>query len=183
MKRRQDRWRTKTSSHLNTRQGSPKGHRNEAAEWAVNHRLTSKKTSLPFSEILLVLEPSKCRVHVLGGGAVIWFSCNVNFVSQIFIPLMRFRDRLKNTLKPMKWNIFHFSLDPLPPSQKWNSVLLLASFFDGKHKHEANFFWKSEIVTMKSPTPSSPPPSEKYFTSLASRYFWDGPLVWHRYVP
>ena len=25
------------------------------------------------------------------------------------------RYRLKNTLKPMKWNIFHFSLDPLPP--------------------------------------------------------------------
>ena len=52
------------------------------------------------------------------------------------------RDRLKNTLKPMKWNIFHFSLDPLPPSQKWNSVLLLASFYDGKHKHEAFFFLK-----------------------------------------
>ena len=68
------------------------------------------------------------------------------------------RDRLKNTLKPMKWNIFHFSLDPLPPSRKWNSVLLLASFYDGKHKHEANFFWKSEIVTMKS---LPPPPLVK----------------------
>ena len=50
----------------------------------------------------------------------------------------------------------YFSLLPWPPppSQKWNSVLLLASFYDGKHKHEANSFWKSEIVTMKSPTPS-----------------------------
>ena len=81
----------------------------------------------------------------------------------------------------MKWNIFHFSLDPLPPSQKWNSVLLLASFYDGKHKHEANFVWKSEIVTMKSPTPS--PPGEKYFTSLASGYFWDGPLyTWFQII-
>ena len=31
---------------------------------------------------------------------------------------------------------------PPPPSQKWKSVLLLASFYDGKHKHEANFFLK-----------------------------------------
>ena len=77
-----------------------------------------------------------------------------------------------------QWSEIFFTspLTPLPPPpQKWNSVLLLASFYDGKHKHEANFGGKSEIVTMKSPTP---PPSEKYFTSLASRYFWDGPLLW-----
>ena len=50
----------------------------------------------------------------------------------------------------------YFSLLPSPPplSQKWNSVLLLASFYDGRHKHEANFCGKSEIVIMKSPTPS-----------------------------
>ena len=55
----------------------------------------------------------------------------------------------------------YFSLLPWPPppSQKWNSVLLVASFYDGKHKHEANLFWKSEIVTMKSSTP--PPPLVK----------------------
>ena len=87
--------------------------------------------------------------------------------------LIRVRDRLKNTLKPMKWNIFHFSLDP-PPSQKWNSVLLLASFYDGKHKHEANSFLKKWNSDHEIASPL--PPSEKYFTSLASRYFWDGPL-------
>ena len=85
------------------------------------------------------------------------------------------RDRLKNTLKPMKWNIFHFSLDPLPPlrseipSYFWlHSMMVNTSM-------KPFFFWKSEKVTMKSPTPP-PPPSEKYFTSFPSRYFWDGPL-------
>ena len=67
------------------------------------------------------------------------------------------RDRLKNTLKPMKWNIFHFSLDPLPPSQKWNSVLLLASFYDGKHKHEANFILKKWNSDHEIAYPLPPP--------------------------
>ena len=74
----------------------------------------------------------------------------------------------------MKWKIFHFSLDPLlplrseVPSYFWLHSMMVNT------SPEANCFWKSEILTMKSPTPS--PPSEKYFTSLASRYFWDGPL-------
>ena len=63
------------------------------------------------------------------------------------------RDRLKNTLKPMKWNIFHFSLDPPPlrneiPSYCWLHSMMVNT------SPEANFCWKSEIVTMKSPTPS-----------------------------
>ena len=65
----------------------------------------------------------------------------------------------------MKWNIFHFSLDPHPPSQKWNSVLLLASFYDGKHKHEAwrpwsQFFlkkWNNSDHEIAYPLPPPPP--------------------------
>ena len=75
----------------------------------------------------------------------------------------------------------YFSLLPWPPppSQKWNSVQLLASFYDGKHKHEAIFLkkWNSDHE-IAYPLP----PSEKYFTSLASRYFLDGPLDCDRMV-
>ena len=90
-----------------------------------------------------------------------------------------FRLGLLGTVSKIPWSqwseiFFTSPLTPPPPSQKWNSVLRLASFYDGKHKHEANFFWKKwnsdhEIAYAL-------PPSEKYFTSLASRYFWDGPL-------
>ena len=67
--------------------------------------------------------------------------------------LIRVRDRLKNTLKPMKWNIFHFSLDPPPlrseiPLYFWlHSMMVNTSM-------KPILFWKSEIVTMKLPTPS-----------------------------
>ena len=52
----------------------------------------------------------------------------------------------------MKWNIFHFSLDPLPPLRSE-----IPSYF-WLHSMMVNTsmkpFFLSEIVTMKSPTPS-----------------------------
>ena len=99
------------------------------------------------------------------------------------------------TVSKIPWSqwseiLFTSPLTPSPPlrseipSYFWlhsmmvNTMQSLSDFIE--KLYEANFFWKSEIVTMKSPTPSPPPPpppSEKYFTSLASRYFWDGPLL------
>ena len=56
----------------------------------------------------------------------------------------------------MKWNIFHFSLDPLPPlrseipSYFWLHYMMVNT---SPVRCKPIFFWRSEIVTMKSPTP------------------------------
>ena len=64
----------------------------------------------------------------------------------------------------MKWNIFHFSLDPLPLSEvKFRPTFGFLLFLKK---------WNSDHEIAYP----LPPPSEKYFTSLASGYFWDGPL-------
>ena len=93
-------------------------------------------------------------------------------MTQTWAYVSTLRDRLKNTLKPMKWNICHFSLDPLPPlrneipSYVWLHSMMVNT---SPVRCKPIFFGKSEIVTMKSPTP--PPPQWKIFHFIGFKVF------------